>query len=115
MNCCTAKHDRPQFDHGFPLAGHAPSFLSRKSAFFPEKMRLELGEALQIDRERWNLPKSGENCAQKTFRGHLDSEQVKLTVICTAAIATLPRTSFPDNNFASCLLNLIMTGGMWLL
>ena len=66
-------------------------------------MRLELAEALQIDLERWNLPKSGENCAQKTFRGHLDSERVKLTVICTAAIATLPRTSFPDNNFASCL------------
>ena len=67
-------------------------------------MRLELAEALQIDRERWNLPKSGENCAQKTFRGHLDSERVKFTVICTAAIATLPRTSFPDNNIASCLL-----------
>ena len=67
-------------------------------------MRLELAEALQIDRERWNLPKSRENCAQKFFRGHLDSERVKLTVICTAEIATLPRTSFPDNNFASCLL-----------
>ena len=67
MNCCTAKHDRPQFDHGFPLAGHAPSFLSRRSAFFPEKMRLELGEALQIDRERWNLPKSGETVLKKLF------------------------------------------------
>ena len=29
---------------------------------------------------------------------------VKLTAFCIAAIATLPRTSFPDNNFASCLL-----------
>ena len=26
------------------------------------------------------------------------------TAFCKAAIATLPRTSFPDNNFASCLL-----------
>ena len=29
---------------------------------------------------------------------------MKLTAFCIAAIATLPRTSFPDNNFASCLL-----------
>ena len=27
-------------------------FVSKRSAFFPEKMRLELAEALQIDRER---------------------------------------------------------------
>ena len=77
-------------------------------------MRLELAEALQIDRERCNDPKSRENCVQKTFRGHLDSERVKLTVICTAEIATLPRTSFPDNNFASCLLLAMMTKSKFL-
>ena len=78
-------------------------FLSKRPAFFPEKMCLELAEALHIDRELWIFSLSVGNCAQETFRGHLDSEQVKFTVICIAAIATLPRTSFQDNNFASCL------------
>ena len=71
----------------------------------PKKMCLELAEALQEVRERWSFSESGENCAQETFQGHLDSERLKLTAICTAAIATLPRTSFPDDNFASCLLH----------
>ena len=109
MNYCTAKHDKPSSITASPLRAMHHPFLSKGPAFFPEKMRLELAEVLQLDRERWNLPKSGENCAQKTFRGHLDSERVKLTVICTAAIATLPRTSFPDNNFASCLFDLPQT------
>ena len=37
----------------------------------------------------------------------------KLTAFCIAAIAALPRTSFPDNNFASCLLQRrVATGSM---
>ena len=116
MNCCTAKHDRPSSITASPLRAMHRRFCQKDQPSSPKKMRLELAEALQIDLERWNLPKSGENCAQKTFRGHLDSERVKLTVICTAAIATLPRTSFPDNNFASCLLGVLGCHGrplMW--
>ena len=86
-----------------PLRAVQPRFLSKRLAFVPEKMCLELAAALQEVGERWSFYESGGNCAQETFRGHLDSERVKLTVICTASIATLPRTSFPDDNFASCL------------
>ena len=82
------------------LSTHRPSS--------PKKMRLERAEALQIVCERWKLPESGENCPQKIFRSQLDSERVKLTVIGTAPIATLPCTSFPDNYFASCLLRYIV-------
>ena len=90
---------------GVPNAGHATSFPVEKIGLLPrKKMCLELAEALQEVRERWGISESGENCAQETFRGHLDSKRLKLTAICTAAIATLPRTSFPDDNFASCLL-----------
>ena len=88
----------------FPLRAIHRRFLLKRLAFFPEKMRLELAEALHIDRERWNFSESEGCYAQETFQGHLDSERAKLTAISTAAIATLPRASFPKNNFASCLL-----------
>ena len=54
---------------------------------------------------RWTL-RIRRKSAREFFRGHLDSERVKFTVICTAGIAhaTLLRTSFPDDNFANCLL-----------
>ena len=79
-------------------------FLSKGLAFFPEKMCLELTEAAG-SLGALEFLRIWRNCAQEVFRGYLDSELLKLTAICTDAIATLPRTSFPDDKFASCLLS----------
>ena len=105
MTYCTGKQDRPlERRLPGPLCAMHRRFLSKRSAFFPQKCALNLQKLCKQIARVWNFSKSGGNCARATFRGHLNSERVKLTTICTAAIATLPHTSFPDNNFASCLL-----------
>ena len=81
----------------------AKSAKRREKKKLPKRMCLELAEAPQMDREFGNFSESGGNCAQEKFGGNLDSQRVKLTAICMAVIPTLPRISFPDNNFVSCL------------
>ena len=89
---------------GVPIAGHAPSFPVEKIGLLPRKngswtRRRSVGRSWGLKRLR-----IGMKWCSRNIRDHVDSERVKLTAFCIAAIATLPRTSFPDNNFASCLL-----------
>ena len=88
-----------------PHSGHAPSLPVEKIDLLPPKSgswtrRRSASRSWGLKRLRIGMKR----CSTNFSRPCRYSERAKLTTFCIAPITTLPRTSFPDNNFASCLL-----------